>query len=454
MANVLVIEDEAPLRQSVVIALKRDGYEVAEAESCSRAVDALAREPYDLLLLDLRLPDGDGLDVLREVRRQRVEAAVVVMSAYGTVESAVEAMRLGAFDFLQKPFVPERLRACALRALENSRLRAELRRRPSAVIAPGAAIVGMSPAMVEVRRLIKRAAQARVVLITGETGTGKDLVAGAVHACAGSEEPFVVVNCGALALTLVESELFGHLRGAFTGAEAARRGLFGEADGGSAFLDEIAELPLAAQAGLLRVLESGEYRPVGADHVRRVSCRVIAATNRDLAAEVESGRFRHDLYYRLDLFRIHLPPLRERPEDVEPLARHLLARICARMRVQQPDLTLAAVQALHAHPWPGNIRELEHALERAVLLAEGEPLVPELLILPDSRADQTALSAVAPEAGEPPSALATVERAHILRVLEQCGRDRTRSAAMLGISRSTLRRKLIEYGLWPPRRAG
>lgn len=441
-AAILLVEDEVPLRRSVAIALRRAGHRVAETGGCAEAIAALDADVFDLVVVDVRLPDGDGLSVLAAMAERGIDAAALTVTAYGTIETAVEAMRRGAFDFVQKPFPPERLLACVGRALEHRRLRAELRRRGRIADGePAPALVGDGPGMVEVRRLVAAAAAARTVLITGETGTGKDLVARAVHAAAGDPDaPFVVVNCGALSESLIESELFGHVRGAFTGAARARRGLLAEADGGTVFLDEIGEVPASIQPRLLRFLETGEVRAVGADQPARVDSRVVAATHRDLAAEVRAGRFRQDLLYRLDLFRIVVPPLRDRLEDLGPLAEHLLARIARRLRRPALRLGPGALDVLRAHSWPGNVRELEHVLERAALLAPGDRLPADLL--------HPRPPAVLPAAER---TLADVERDHILATLEQTGGDRTAAARRLGISRSTLRRKLIEYGRWFPR---
>jgi DNA-binding NtrC family response regulator len=453
VATILLVEDEAPLRTSLTIGLHRDGHAVIAAATVAAARGALEREPIDLVLVDLRLPDGDALDVLAALPEDG--PAAVVMTAYGTIETAVEAMRRGAFDFLAKPFGPERLAASVGRALEHRRLRAELRRR-RAEAAP--ALVGDGAAMVELRRRIAQAAAARVVLVSGETGSGKDLVARAVHEAGRPDAPFVVVNCAALPGALIESELFGHARGAFTGADRARRGLVAEADGGTVFLDEIGEVPLALQPRLLRFLETGEIRPVGADRATRVDVRIVAATHRDLAAEVERGAFRRDLLYRLDGFPIAVPPLRARLEDVPALCDELGGRIARRLGRPARRLGVEALAVLAGYGWPGNVRELEHCLERVALLAEedgdeaGERVEagevdPELVAacMPEEPPGREASDEMA---GVPP--LAEVERAHILAALDACGGDRSRAAAALGISRSTLRRKLIAYGRWRP----
>ena len=446
MSSILIVEDEAPLRQSLNIALRRAGHEVADAGTVAEAQRLLEHEIFDLVVLDLRLPDGDGMTLLTAVRSLRPETAVIMMTAYGSVNVAVEAMRVGASDFIEKPFGHERLVATVDRALEHSRLRAELRRRSEQAAAD---IVGDSPAMQEVRNRVRQAADARVVLVTGETGTGKNLVARAIHAERDAELPFVVVHCGSLPDT-IDSELFGHVRGAFPGADA-RRGMLREAEGGTVFFDEIATIPAELQPKLLRFLDEGEIRPVGADRTIRTRCRVVVATSRDLAAEVKAGKMRQDLLHRLDVFRIALPPLRERIEDLPRLAEHLLARVGSRLGRPTLRIDEAALDVLRAHDWPGNVRELEHALERALLLADDGTLTADLLepFVEEASAADSAEIETAPEGRDsttPP--LATIEREHILRVLEAMDGDRTATAKALGISRSTLRRKLISYDRW------
>lgn len=437
MASVLIVEDEASLRTTMRIALNRAGYQTETAECCAAARQALDHRIFDLCIVDLRLPDGDGLELLSWIADRGLDLATVVVSAYGSVETAVEAMRLGAHDFVQKPFAAEELIASAARALEHLRLRAELQRRGGPLLDPRAELVGDSDAIARVRELIPRAAEARVVLVTGETGTGKDLVARAIHATRSPQAPFVIIDCGSLPELVVESELFGHVPGAFPGAERARRGLIGEADGGTAFFNEVGEVPLNMQMRLLRFLESSEVRAVGSDRARRVDCSVIAATHRDLAADVAAERFRQDLLYRLDVFRIALPPLRERLEDLPALCERLLGRIARGLRREIPELDSDAIEALRDHAWPGNVRELEHALERAMLLTQGEPLPADLLV------DAMEFRGDGPD--DAIRSLAEVEQEHIMKVLEECGGDRSRAARMLGIARSTLRRKLMSY---------
>jgi DNA-binding NtrC family response regulator len=448
MAEILLVEDEASLRESIRISLSRERHSVEPVGSVSAALERLARESFDLVVADLRLPDGDALQILRRLQKLDPAPASIVMTAHGSIDTAVEAMHLGAFDFIPKPFGPERLITSVNRCLENRRLRAELRRRSAAA---GAEFVGESQVARGIRKLILQATEASTVLVTGETGTGKGLVARGIHRQGNPDSPFVVIHCGALPESLVESELFGHVKGAFSGATAARQGLLAEADGGTAFLDEVGEIPLPLQTRLLRFLESGEIRSVGADHSRRSHCQVIAATNRDLSADVRAGRFRQDLLYRLDVFRVHVPPLRERLEDLPLLCDALLGRIAARLKRRTPGLAPSALSILESHPWPGNVRELAHTLERALLLSKSDSLPAGLIeaCMGEPERDEPVVELVEISADQEPGTdvvpLAEMERVHILETLERFGGDRSKTARALGIARSTLRRKLIGY---------
>ena len=442
MASILVVEDEAPLRKSMVIALRRHGHPVTEAGTCAQGSAALDGVLFDLVIADLRLPDGEGLQVLRKVHEGGTETAAVMVSAYGTVEAAVEAMRLGAFDFLEKPFVPERLLTTVARALDTSgcgraaapgRGRAPGRDRrtergdgrgPPADRPGRGRPGGAGDRRDRHRQGARRAGHAR----------GVDPAA-----------PFVVVHCGALPESLIESELFGHVPGAFAGVTTPRRGLLREADGGTVFFDEIAEVPLALQPKLLRFLEHGEVRPVGSDHVGRVDCRVVVASSRDLGEAVRAGSFRRGSA---------VPPRRvsdrhraaaRAPRGRRAAGRVPPARVAVRLHRLVPGLDPEALELLQAHRWPGNVRELEHTLERALLLAPGEASLPAELL--GSLHDDDLDVAAAPSSSDRRS-LAAVEKEHILAMLDACGGDRTRTAKTLGISRSTLRRKLIEYDLW------
>jgi len=431
---ILLVEDEAPLRASMKIALVRAGYDVTDVGSRGEAERALEQEGFDVVLTDLWLPDGDGIEVLGIARERAPQAQVLIVTAFASVDTAVEAMRNGAFDFVKKPFGPEQLVRRVEIALQQRRLTAELERLGTDGDAMSA-IAGRSNPMEEVRAQIRVAAVARAVLVQGETGTGKELVARAIHEASACDGAFVVVNCAGLSESIMDSELFGHVRGAFTGAETARRGLLEEAHQGTLFLDELGELPLPLQAKLLRFLQFGEVKPLGSNRTAKVQTRVVAATNRDLREEVEARRFREDLLYRLDVMRIDLPPLRRRLDDLPELCDRLLERVASHLGQQRPSISTPAVERLGKYRWPGNVRELENILERAMLMSRGQDLLPEHF-------------GFIPEASSEPETLADVERRHILGVLDDVGGDRKQACDRLAISMSTMRRKLIEYGRW------
>jgi DNA-binding NtrC family response regulator len=443
--RVLVVEDEAPLREVVVRELAGRGLSVEGAADLAAARAALAAREFDVLLLDQRLPDGDGADLLREVRAEPPAPEVIVLTAHGSVSGAVEAMRLGAFHYAGKPFVLDEVELLVRRAAEK----AVLGRRARALerLAGGDAgdLVGDAPCMAALRELVARvAATDRPVLVQGETGTGKELVARAIHA--GSPRrggPFVPVNCGAIQEGLLESELFGHERGAFTGADRAREGLFEVADGGTLFLDEIGEMAPALQVKLLRVLEDGEVRRVGSNRSRRVDARLVTATHRDLRAALASGAFREDLFYRISLLPVEVPPLRERPEDVPALVDLFLARSRAG-RDGPLSVTPRALAALRAYRWPGNVRELRNIVERMAVLAPG-PTLDLDQVPPEIRLPGAGGPAAAGEGYAPDLPMAEVERRHILRVLEASGGNKTRAAAVLGITVRTLYNKIEAY---------
>ncbi len=436
--KVLVVDDQKNMRATTAMLLRQAGHVVAEAEDGPAAVQRLRQEAFDVVLTDLRMPGLDGMGVLRAVRAASSETQVVVMTAYGTIESAVDAVRQGAHDYVSKPFKEEELLLRVARALETRRLRGtvtllagELRRQAGLE-----RIIGRSAAIQEViERVVRVAPTDATVLITGESGTGKELVARALHV--GSrrgEEPFVPVNCAAITETLLESELFGHAKGAFTGASRARRGLFEEAHGGTLFIDEIAETTPGFQAKLLRVLQDGELRRVGESTPIQVDVRVIAATNQDLRRAIAEKRFREDLFYRLAVVPIRIPPLRERREDVPLLAAHFLRRFVARTgtpRTLSPD----AVARLQQHDWPGNVRELENVIEQAAALAPGEEL----------RAADVQIEArpAAPGAGGTlAAAVEEAERRTIEAALLRNGGELVPAAGELRISHTTLWRKM------------
>ncbi len=441
--RVLVVEDERAQREALAQYLGRSGYAVTAVGSGEEALARLAAESYAVLLTDLRLPGADGLAVVRRARERDEETGVLLMTAYASVESAIEALRIGAHDYLLKPLILEEVARKVRRLLEhralvreNARLRRALQQSGS-----GLDLVADSPAMKEVAGWIRRAAATRsTVLLTGETGTGKEVVARAIHQSGpDADQPFLAVNLAALPESTIESELFGHEKEAFTGAERRREGLLRAAGSGTVFLDEIAELPASAQAKMLRALESREIQPLGSDRTATFEARVVAATNRDLASEAQGGRFREDLFYRLNVLQIRLPPLRERPEDIPGLVTALLARHAARSGAAVPAVTPEALRAICLHPWRGNVRELSNVLERALILAD------------EGRVDTDQLPEDVRESGAPrlslPEAVDRFERSHIALVLRLCEGNRERAAEELGISPATLYRRLERLGL-------
>ncbi len=434
----------------IAMVLRREGYEVEAFHAAAPALAALEAQPVDLLLTDLRMPDVDGLEVLRRAREIDPELPVILITAHATVPTAVAALRQGAFDYVQKPFDNQELKTLARRALEVSRLARENRYLRSELGARYSvdALVGESEALRDVLALARRAARSpSTVLITGESGTGKELIARAVHyhseRVAG---PFLAVNCRSLAEGVLESELFGHERGAFTGADRARAGLFERAAGGTLFLDEIGEVSPEFQAVLLRVLQERSVRRVGGEEERPVDVRIVAATNRDLRAEVAAGRFREDLYFRLAVIPVHLPPLRERPEDVLPLARHFLASRGAALGRPQLRFAAGVEDALLRHPWPGNVRELENAVERGVVLGRGPEIgLEDLLLAPSARP--------ARPLAEDETLQEHLDRAsadHVRAALARTGGKRVEAARRLGVDRTTLYRLMRRYGIDAP----
>jgi len=445
---ILVIDDEAALRHMLRLVLERDGYAVSEAASGREGLDRLQSTGFDLVLCDIRMPELDGQAFLKEKVARRLESTVIMMSAYGTIDTAVECMKLGAYDYISKPFRPDEILLAVRKAeerlhlqRENVQLQEDLRRsgRPQGI----AAIVHRGATMAKLLDTVRKAAAAPVsVLISGETGTGKELVARALHAeSPRRDQPFLAVNCSAIPATLLESELFGHARGAFTGADRARAGLFGAADGGTLFLDEIGDLPLELQPKLLRVLQDGEVRRLGENQVHKVDVRVVAATAVDLRQAVTAGRFREDLYYRLAVVTLELPPLRRRPEDVVPLVENSLPLLAARLGRPAPELDPAALAALERYSWPGNVRELLNVLEKTLVLCREEMITVDDLALvadPDGRDDADGLSLK--------RAIEQLERDYIHRALAVTGGNRTQAAKLLEISLRNLLYKLKEYG--------
>jgi two-component system response regulator AtoC len=449
--RILVVDDDEALRESLALLLAAEGYEVVTAGDAAAALARL-EEPVDVVLCDVRMPGRDGLELLPDLIRRLPGAPVLLMSAYGSGDLAVEALKRGAYDYLAKPFQPSEVLLAIRKARERERLRranALLQRDVNRAVGERP-IVAASPGMIDLLEILERAAEYKAtVLLTGESGTGKEVLARAIHAQSGRRnQAFVAVNCAAIPEALLESELFGHARGAFTGADRARRGLFVEADGGTLFLDEIGELPPPLQAKLLRVLQEEEVMPIGESKPRRIDVRVIAATSRDLDRDVASGRFREDLFYRLDVFRVRVPPLRERRDDVPLLVDHFIARF--RETLGKPVRTIAdeALDRLVAHAWPGNVRELENVVERAMILADSDRItvadLPEAIATPRRKAD----------AAPAPSGDFSMRRARrrfeaelIRRALEATGGNRTRAAKLLEISHRALLYKIKEYGL-------
>jgi DNA-binding NtrC family response regulator len=443
--RILIVDDEAVVRQSLQSWFRQDGHTVDVAESGREALRLLAAHGYDVALVDVKMPGMDGLELQKRLAGADPDLTIILMTAYAAVDTAVEAMKAGAYDYIVKPFDPDDLSALLRRAAEHRSLRAEnvrLKRSLDAATAPPP-LVGTSPAMRHVLELVAGVAPTdATVLVSGESGTGKELVARAIHAASPRRyNPLVVVNCGALPEGILESELFGHEAGAFTGARGRHRGKFEAAEGGTVFLDEIGEVSAKVQVELLRVLEDKSVTRLGGNAPLPVDFRVVAATHRDLAALVKAGSFRDDLYWRLNVFTIAIPPLRERPEDVPPLADHFLARFAASMGRKPPSLSAGALEALTLYSWPGNVRELQNAIERAMVVCT-RPVI---------EAGDLPLTVTATERqAEAPGSLAEMERAHVTRVLEGQRWNISRAARVLGIDRVTLYNKIKRYGLRKP----
>jgi two-component system response regulator HydG len=444
MSRILLIDDDPSVRDSMERTLRTAGYAVQSAANGEDGFELARGGWFDVILSDMRMPGISGLDILRKLREIKVDAAFIIMTGFGTVDTAVEAMKLGAVDFVQKPFFRDELLMRVRSASERRQLarQVDLLQRQVEPRGSLSALIGSSPPMLRAKELIARAASAAgTVLITGETGTGKELVARAIHAGgARSAKPFVALNCAALTESLLENELFGHVRGAFTGAAAAREGLIEHANGGTLFLDEIGTMAKGLQAKLLRALEAGEVRRIGENETRRVDVRYLAATNLDIKAAVEAGDFRSDLFYRLNVHHIHLPPLRDRGDDLRVLIEHFLARFGGGMVA---GCTPAAWEALLAYPFPGNVRQLQHVIQRAVAIARGDRLevddLPEEVIAPRP-------AAAAPE-GSVAAARERAERDMIIATLARSNGEVTAAAREMQVSRTTMWRLMKKHGI-------
>ena len=460
MAKVLIVDDEPGMRRILTVNLRRDSHVVVEAASASEALGLIGHEDFDVVVTDQKMPDGTGMEVLRAVHEDDPTTSVIFLTAVGTLELAVESMRQGAFDFLTKPFVPDVVRAAIRRASEhtilvreNAVLKKEMRKLEGADD-----ILGSCPEIRNVRDMVARVAGTNTtVLITGETGTGKELVARAIHRNSPrAHKPFIAINCAAVTETLLESELFGHERGAFTGADRARSGLFEAAHGGTLFLDEVAEMSAAAQAKLLRVLASGEIQRVGSTVTRKVDVRVLAATHRELRDRIQEGLFREDLYYRLAVVPIHLTPLRERGDDLDQLCQHLCVRIAEEMKVPPRPISREALAKLKTYAFPGNVRELRNLLERAMILGQDSALRPDDFHLqasaapaplPESEVGVEQLAALLPKHLDLREVLSRFERALLERALLMTNGVQAEAARHLEISRSDLGYKVTKYAL-------
>jgi len=452
--TILVVDDDAVARDLLVEALRKEGYQVEAVADGAQAIERGRQKRFDVVLTDIRMGSVGGIEVLREFKQLSPDTPIVLLTAFGSMEGAIEAIKQGAYDYLAKPFRKEEIKLVVRRSLdhgrlvqENARFREELRERQE--LSP---LVGSSPLMLEVYKLVARVTAGKsTVLLEGESGTGKELIARAIHANSPRREKlFVPVNCAALPDTLLETELFGHEKGAFTGATGVKQGLFETAHDGTIFLDEIGDMGLALQVKLLRVIQEQEVRRVGGTGSVKVDVRIIAATNRDLASLVKEGRFREDLFYRLNVVRIGLPPLRERREDIPMLAHHFLRKFSGGTTRPITGFVPDALALLQRYHWPGNVRELENAIERAVSLSHGPLVLPD--DLPEAIRNAEAVScedAVGRDSGKKETLLTLdeVEKRHLMRVLRETGGNKARAAKILGIDRRTLYRMAERFGL-------
>jgi two-component system response regulator AtoC len=445
--HILVVDDDEVTCNLLEEVLSKEGYAVDRALDGREAIDKGERTPYDVVLTDIKMIGVDGMEVLRAYRQKSPETIMIMMTAFGSIETAIQAIKEGAYDYVSKPFKLEEIKLTIQRALEQNRLLQEnlLYRQELITKYKLENIVGRSPQMLQVYKTIARVAESRsTVLLAGESGTGKELVARAIHFNSlRAAKPFVAVDCGSLAETLLESELFGHVRGAFTGAITSKRGLFEEADGGTCFLDEVGDISLTMQAKLLRVLQEHEIKRVGGTETIKIDVRIIAATNKNLEEIVAEKKFREDLFYRLNVVSLHLPPLRDRGEDIPLLAEHFLRKYAAENKKPVSRISQEALDHLLLYQWPGNVRELENIIERAVTLSHSS------LILPEDLPRRVRVEPVETPTPFLPShiPLSELEKLYIQKVLEETGGNKKKAAAVLGIDRRTLYRMAARYGL-------
>ena len=450
--RVLVVDDEQSMRDMLRIVLRRDGYHVLLARNGSEAIELLRREPVDLLLSDIKMPDVSGVDVLRVAKDLNHDIIAIMMTAFASTETAVEALRLGATDYFTKPFSMDELKLKVRQHFEARRLRQEnvLLKRVLGTAHEFSNIIGRSEPMLAVFRMVETIARTNsTVLITGESGTGKDLVARAIHFNSlRRDHPFVALNCGAVPETLLESELFGHVRGAFTGAESNKKGLIEVAERGSIFLDEIGETNATMQVKLLRILQDRRFRRLGGTEEVQADIRVIAATNQDLQKLVSDGRFREDLFYRINVIPIHLPPLRERREDIPLLAAHFVEKFADAMGKSVRSITTGAMALLQEHQWPGNVRELENLMERGVALETHEALLPETIAPYVGMAPKAVAATVLPDGGfDLEEHVKGIERDYIAQALDRSGGVQVKAAELLGMSFRSFRYYVKKYNL-------
>ena len=450
--RILIVDDEAGIQEVLSALLRKDGYEVVSAGTGKEAIALYDEKAFDLVITDLKMPEIDGIGLLRMLKERRQSQLVIIMTAFSAWDSAVEAMRLGAYDYITKPFDNMNIRMLVSRAFEGVKLYRDSDLSEAEVFRATGGLIGNSPQMQDIQRMIARVAPTdSTVLITGESGTGKELVARGLHACSlRSHMPFLAVNCGAFTETLLESELFGHVKGAFTGAVVDKKGLFEVADKGTFFLDEIGDLSRETQVKLLRFLEEREEKRVGGTETIRVDVRIIAATNKGLEEAVECGEFRQDLYYRLNVIPIHLPPLRERREDIPLLAGHLIARHGPSMRKEIVKIDEDAMDLLMHYDWPGNVRELENTLQRAIALADGDTIGRINLVgtvRSAGPAERLRDTEIPPDGIDLAIRLEEIERKYIVTALQRTNHNITNAAQLLKTSFRSLRYRIKKLGI-------